>query len=195
MKKILFIGLFLLPFIGFAQERGVGIRLGEPFSITYRDFISDYISYEGMIGLAGVNSSSYYLRDFENNPPQDNAFHQNNSAKRGVSLNGRLAYNDDFSEAFGIEKGYLMGYAGLGLQFRTTNASYQYTLNQVNPDQPVQQEERTNVDFGGEVFLGVEYYFDETPISVFGEAGFFLELLDRVGHVKGQGGVGVRYIF
>jgi hypothetical protein len=57
------------------------------------------------------------------------------------------------------------------------------------------EEQRTNVDFGPEAFIGAEYYFDDLPINIFAEAGFFLELLDRVGHVKGQGAIGIRYIF
>lgn len=192
--RILFIILFL-PFLSFAQERGVGIRLGEPISITYKDFLSDYISYEFMIGSGGVNSSSYYQRDFENNPPESNSFLVSNSAKKGVSLNARMAYHEDFTDAIGIEKGYLLGYAGAGVQFRSVQVTYLYTVSAVNPGLVPKQEERNNIDFGPEAFVGGEYYFDDVPISIFAEVGIFIELLDRLSHVKGQGGIGVRYIF
>ncbi len=195
MRKAIVFLLLILPFLSNAQERGVGVRFGEPFSITYKDFISDYISFEGMIGSAGVNSSSYYQRDFENNPPDGNAFYRSNSVKKGVSINARLAYHEDFSEAFGIDKGYILGYAGAGAQFRTTNVTFTYTLDQIDPEQPGLQEERTNVDFGPEAFVGFEYYFDDLPLNIFAEGGIFIELLDRIGHMKGQGGIGVRYVF
>ncbi len=195
MKYRLITLLVLLPFISFAQERGVGIRLGEPLSITYKDFISEYISIEGMIGSAGINGASYYQRDFETNLPQSNAFYISHSAKKGVSFNVRSAYHEDITDVFGITEGYLLGYGGVGVQLRTTKVSYSYTDGQTGTGSAIRVENRTNVDFGPEVFVGAEYYFDDVPISIFGEAGFFLELIDRIGHMKAQGGVGVRYLF
>lgn len=192
--RILFLFLFI-PSLSFAQERGIGVRLGEPLSITYKDFLSDYISYEFMIGSAGVNSSSYYQKDFDRNPPESNSFHVSNSAEKGVSINARMAYHEDFTDFFNIEKGYFLAYGGAGIQFRSNRVTYLYTVEQVNPGLTPKQEERSNVDFGPEVFIGGEYYFDDLPISLFAEAGLFVELLDRLGHVKGQGGIGIRYIF
>ncbi|WP_026968621.1 hypothetical protein [Algoriphagus terrigena] len=194
--KYRFIVLFaLLPFFSFAQERGIGIRLGEPLSLTYKDFIEDYLSYEVMIGMAGVNNSDYYRKDFENNPPASNSFYQSHSASKGVSINARVALNEDITDVFEITQGYLLGYAGAGVQIRTTNVNYSYFQNIASSaTQPLLTEDRTNFDFGPEAFAGAEYYFDETPISVFAEVGMFLELIDRV-NIKGQGGIGVRYLF
>lgn len=195
MKYQILLLFLLLPFIGLAQERGVGIRLGEPISLTYKDFIEDYLSYEIMIGSAGVNGSDYYRKDFENNPPSSNAFYQGHSAKKGVSINFRMALNEDITDLFEITQGYLLGYGGVGVQIRTTNVDYTYFQNTPgNPNQSLMREERSNFDLGPEAFAGAEYYFDETPISVFLEVGMFLELIDRI-NVKGQGGIGVRYLF
>jgi hypothetical protein len=58
----------------------------------------------------------------------------------------------------------------------------------------LQIENRTNGDLGPEAFVGAEYYFDPVPFSVFVEAGVFTELIDRA-HFKGQGGIGIRYLF
>jgi hypothetical protein len=190
--KILAIAFFI-PFLSMAQERGIGIRVGEPFSITYKDFISDYISVEGMIGSAGVNGASYYQRDFTNNPPTNNSFYIGHSVKKGLSLNARAAYHEDFTDSFGITQGYLLAYGGAGVQFRTTRVNYTYSVDQISGTN--QQEERVNADFGPEAFIGSEYYFSDLPMNVFAEFGLFVELLDRVGHMKAQGGVGVRYLF
>jgi len=192
--KIIILFMFL-PFLSQAQERSVGLRLGEPFAITYKDFLSDYISFEVMLGSGSVNGNSYYQRDFENNPPSSSAFYLSHGAKKGVSLHGRLAYNEDFTETFGIEQGYLLGYGGAGVQLRTTQVNYNYANGNPQSSVPILREDRTNVDFGPEAFVGAEYYFDDLPLNVFVEAGLFLELLDRVGHMKGQGGLGIRYIF
>lgn len=195
MKFWILILITFLPVLSFAQERGAGIRLGEPISLTYKDFIEDYLSYEIMLGSAGVNGSDYYRKDFENNPPSSNAFYQGHSAKKGVSLNFRVALHEDITDMFEITEGYLLGYGGAGIQIRTTNVDYSYFQNTPgNPNESLLSEERTNFDFGPEAFAGAEYYFDEAPISVFVEVGMFLELIDRI-NVKGQGGIGVRYLF
>ncbi|MFN3999642.1 hypothetical protein [Algoriphagus sp.] len=186
--------LFLLgPFLGYAQERGVGIRLGEPLSLTYKDFIEDYLSFEIMLGGAGVNGSDYYRKAFEKNPPTSNSFYQTHSASRGVSVNFRMALHEDITDVFEITQGSLLGYGGAGVQLRTTNVKYSYFQN--TPSNPsILREERTNLDIGPEIFAGAEYYFDNTPISVFVEVGMFLELIDRI-NFKGQGGIGIRYLF
>lgn len=193
--KFLFVFL-LIPMVGFSQERGAGIRLGEPFSLTYKDFLGDYLSFEIMVGAGSPNGRDYYQRSFENNPPSSNAFYLNHSAARGIALNGRMALHEDITDMFEISQGYLLGYVGAGAQLRTTNINYSYFRqgNQISPSQAPMSIKRTNVDFGPEAFAGAEYYFDETPISVFAEVGLFLELIDRV-NFKGQGGIGVRYLF
>jgi opacity protein-like surface antigen len=187
--------LLLLPAFSFAQERGIGLRLGEPLSLTYKDFIEDYLSYEVMIGMAGVNSSDYYRKDFESNPPSSNTFYQSHMASKGVSINARVALNEDITDVFEITQGYLLAYGGAGIQIRTTNVKYNYFQNIASSaTQPLLTDDRTNFDFGPEAFAGAEYYFDDTPISVFAEVGVYLELIDRI-NVKGQGGIGIRYLF
>lgn len=183
--------------LGIAQERGAGIRLGEPFSLTYKDFIEDYLSFEVMLGSGGVNGSNYYRRSFENNPPVSSAVFSGYSARRGVSINGRLALHEDITDMFEISEGYLLGYAGAGVQLRTIQVNYSYFRPNPNPAPGggiPEIEERSNLDLGPEAFVGAEYYFDEAPISVFAEIGVFLELIDRI-NFRGQGGIGVRYLF
>ncbi|WP_268035487.1 hypothetical protein [Algoriphagus sp. PAP.12] len=194
MKYRLLVLLLAFPFFSMAQERGVGVRIGEPFSITYKDFFDDYFSYELMVGTGSPNGGTYYQKDFDNNPPSSNSFYVNHNTQKGISLHGRVALHDDFTDMFDITEGYLLGYLGAGVQLRTTNVTYTYTEGQVGGSVPL-TEKRNNIDFGPEAFGGGEYYFDEIPISVFAEVGIFLELLDRVGHIKGQGGIGVRYLF
>lgn len=193
--KFCILFLFILsPFLSFAQERGAGIRLGEPLSLTYKDFIEDYLSYEIMLGGAGANGSDYYRKDFESNPPSSNAFYQSHAAKRGISINARLALHEDITDVFEITQGYLLGYGGAGLQLRTSNVDYTYFQSNPGGPETLRREKRSNFDLGPEVFAGTEYYFDETPISVFVEVGMFLELIDRF-NLKGQGGIGIRYLF
>mgnify|MGYP006896880815 CR=1 FL=1 len=132
MKYRLIILLVLLPLISFAQERGAGIRLGEPLSITYKDFLSEFISIEGMIGVAGINGASYYQKDFESNLPESNAFYISHSAQKGISFNVRSAYHEDITDIFGITEGYLLAYGGAGIQLRTTKVTDVYADGQTS---------------------------------------------------------------
>lgn len=188
--------LLLLPILGQAQERGLGFRFGDPFYISYKDFVRDYLSYEVLVGSGSINRDAYYQKSFNRRPPSSAATLVSLEGTRGVAVSFRMALHADFTNVFTLEGGYLLGYAGLGAQLRTTQVNYRYTQvsNTMNPPLPLQTENRTNGDLGPEAFLGAEYYFDPVPFSVFMEAGVFTELIDRA-HLKGQGGIGIRYLF
>lgn len=194
MKKIVLFFLLSIPLLGYAQEHHVGIRIGEPLALTYRTFLNEQFSLEGLVGRAGANSGQYYRRVFENNRPHPGAFYGSHSAAGGLSLNARGAYNEDISSEFDITQGTLLAYGGAGVQLRTVKVDYVY-YNDMGSAPIPQYEKRTNVDFGAEGFIGSEYYFDNLPMTVFAEVGLFLEILDRPGHVRLQGGIGARYLF
>ncbi|UCS95099.1 hypothetical protein KZP23_08835 [Echinicola marina] len=193
MKRLLLLVIFSLPVMAFAQEQSIGLRLGEPLSITYKTFIEEKISLEAMIGRGSSNSSSYYRRVFDNNKPAPGSFYVNHSSGGGLSLNGRVAYHEDVTSEFDITEGKLLAYGGAGLQLRSVGVEYAYYET---PDADIlRYESRNNVDFGPEVFGGGEYYLEELPITVFAEIGLMMEIVDRPGHIKLQGGLGVRYLF
>ncbi|WP_026333598.1 MULTISPECIES: hypothetical protein [Rhodonellum] len=194
MKKLLILAFAMLPLLTFGQETGIGLRLGEPLSITYKTFIDDVFSIEAMVGSAGANSAQYYQRAFDNNLPAPNAFYSGHSTSNSFSFNLRGAYHEDFTSDLNIESGYLLGYAGAGVQLRSVRVDYAYT-NPVSSGAPILRDRRTNIDFGPEIFGGAEYYFDDLPINVFAEIGLFMEVLNRFGHVRLQGAIGARYLF
>lgn len=193
MKKIVFLAFLVIPIFGFAQEDGVGLRLGEPLSITYKKFLDDQFALEAMIGRGGPNSANYYRRAFENRPTTPNAFYASHAASSGFTLNLRGMLHEDITDELNISEGYLLGYAGAGVQFRSIGVSYAYTDPSISP--AVFRDDRRNIDFGAEAFGGAEYYFNDLPISIFAEIGLFMEVLDRFGHLRLQGGIGVRYLF
>lgn len=194
MKKLILILLLSIPFIGYSQEHHVGIRIGEPLAITYKTYLDEQFSLEAMIGRAGANSGQYYRKVFENNRPNPGAFYGSHSASGGLSLNLRGAYNENISSEFDIVQGELFAYGGAGLQVRSAKINYVY-YNDMGTTPLPQYEKRTNIDFGAEGFIGSEYFFEDLPMSVFAEVGLFLEILDRPGHVRLQGGIGARYLF
>ena len=194
MKKAILFLLLTLPLFAYGQEHHLGIRIGEPLSITYKTFLNERFSVEGLIGSAGANSGAYYRRSFENNKPFPAALYNSHSSANGFSINARGAYNEDISAEFDIVQGELYAYAGAGVQLRTVRVDYVYR-NGVASSNDILYETRTNIDFGPEAFVGSEYYFEDLPLSVFAEIGLFLEILDRPGHFRLQGGLGARYLF
>ncbi|GGZ34001.1 hypothetical protein GCM10007049_29150 [Echinicola pacifica] len=193
MKKLLLLMLIGLPMMAAAQDQAVGLRIGEPLSITYRTWLEDKVSIEAMFGRGSANSSAYYRNVFNNNKPSPNALYVNENSSGGVSINARVAYHQDITAEFDITEGKLMAYGGAGLQLRSIRVEYAYEESPTM--QTLRYESKSNIDLGPEVFGGGEYYFEDWPVSVYGELGLLLELVDRPGHVKMQGGIGVRYLF
>lgn len=191
MKRLLLLAICLMPMSLLAQEPGIGLRMGEPFSITYKTFLDDHLSIEGMFGSAGPNSASYYRTAFENNRPGPNAFYIGHNTSSRWCMNFRMAYHEDITDMIGIESGYLLAYAGAGAQLRSVMVDYVYSQG----TNATFAEQRRNMDFGPEGFVGAEYYLDGIPLSVFAEFGIFMELIDRFGHFRLQGGIGARYLF
>jgi hypothetical protein len=195
MKKIILSCLIFLPLLVSAQEHQVGVRIGEPFSLSYKTFIQEKISVEGLVGRASPNSSQYYRRAFDNSPPVSSAIYTSHTTGDALSLNLRLAYHEDISGEFNITEGALFAFAGGGGQFRTLRANYIWTTPSPSGPNVFRNERRRNVDFGVEGFIGSEYYLEDLPISIFAEVGLFMEIVDRPGHLKLQGGIGARYMF
>src|SRR5680860_577311 len=126
MKKIILFLLCSAPLLAYSQEHHLGIRIGEPLSITYKTFLSEKFSAEGMIGSAGANSGQYYRRAFENNRPFSATTYSSQSVSNGFSLNFRGAYHENISVEFDIVEGALYAYGGAGLQLRSVRVHYVY---------------------------------------------------------------------
>jgi len=194
MKYIIFSLLIMVSFSTFAQQHQLGMRLGDPYGITYKTPMSDRFSVEAVLGRGSQNSSQYYKRTFENDRPVSSARYFSHQASGAISVQARGIYEASFTDDFNISKGEFTVYTGLGIQFRSANINYFYNTPNAEPGTAVVTEKRTNIDFGPEVFVGSAYYFEDLPISIFIEAGFLTEIVDRL-HVKAQGAIGVRYLF
>jgi hypothetical protein len=194
MKYLLSFLLILVASTLFAQQHQLGLRIGDPYGITYKTPVNDKFSVEGILGRGSQNSSQYYRRTFENSRPVSSARYFGHQVSGAFSLHVRGIYEESFSDDFNISEGDLTVYAGLGLQFRSVNIDYFYTTPNATPNTAEVRESRTNIDFGPEVFLGSAYYLEDLPIGFFIEVGFLTEIVDRL-HLKGQGAIGARYLF
>jgi hypothetical protein len=190
MKKL--IGIFILlgiTFGSYAQDRGIGIRLGAPMGITYKKYLPRNKAVEFGLGtLTNGWYNHYYensFNDFDQFEGYDYVSHRVRSA---VYLQGRyLLQNDIHIEGM---MGKLEWYWGIGGVAKFGNVEYNYRFNGI-----AGKEVRTDFDFGPEGILGMEYTFEDVPLTIFGEFSLMVEILDRPGIFRGLSGVGVRYNF
>lgn len=190
MKKL--IGIFILLGItlsSFAQDRGIGIRLGAPMGITYKKYLPRNKAVE--VGLGTLTNgwyNHYYensFNDFDRFEGYDYVSHRVRSA---VYVQGRyLLHNNIHIEGM---MGKLEWYWGLGGLVKFGNVEYNYRVNGI-PGKQI----RTDIDFGPEGIIGMEYTFEDVPLTIFGEFSLMVEILDRPGILRGLSGAGVRYNF
>ena len=86
--------------------------------------------------------------------------------------------------------GNLEWYWGVGGLVKFGSVEYRYRVNG-----NLEKQLRSDFDFGPEGILGMEYTFEDVPLTIFGEFSLMVEILDRPGIFRGMSGAGVRYNF
>jgi hypothetical protein len=185
-------GIFVLVFIMFgcvAQDRGIGIRLGAPMGITYKKYLPRNKAVEFGIGtLTNGWYDNYYEKSFHDFDQFEGYDYESHRVRSAVYLQGRyLLHNEIQIEGM---MGKLDWYWGIGGVAKFGSVEYRYRLNGI-----AGREIRTDFDFGPEGILGMEYTFEDVPLTIFGELSLMIEILDRPGILRGLSGVGVRYNF
>ncbi len=173
MKKTL-LGLTLgvgLSFSGWAQSKqydvwNVGLRLGEPFAVNFRSYISARNAVDVNVGLNGGILST-----------------RRNYGSQGQYRRAGLAIGANYLTHFALNgAGNFRAYYGFGGQ---VNSRRSY------PDRLAGDYER-RLSLGPTGAVGVEYIQFGTPYSFFGEGGLYVEALPRPFFTQLQLGLGVR---
>jgi hypothetical protein len=190
MKKLT--GIFLLLFLtfgAFAQDRGIGIRLGAPMGITYKKYLPRHKAVEFGIGtLTNGWYDNYYQKSFNDFDQFEGYDYVSHRVKSALYLQGRyLLHNEIQIEGM---MGKLEWYWGVGGLVKFGTVEYNYRFDGVPG-----KRNRTDFDFGPEGIIGMEYTFEEVPLTIFGEFSLMIEIVDRPGILRGLSGVGVRYNF
>ena len=175
---------------GYGQRQGIGLRLGEPTGITYKKYLPGNRAIEFGLGSSPRGwEYTYYRNSFEfHYPDHDHIAHR---ARSTVYLQGRYLIHNPIS-AQGVE-GKFDWYWGVGLLLKSALVEYRYQ-NENPPVNPVFKDDRRDIDFGPEGIIGVEYTFEDIPLSVYGEFDLLLEVADRRA-LRFLGGLGIRYNF
>ena len=172
MKK--YISIFTLSFlftgICNAQEQkwAVGARLGEPSGLNIRKYF-DENAFEINVGTYGGLWG------------QDRAYRKGHYQSVGLAVTANYLWHNNL---FGSET--TKYYYGFGGQFN--NRKY------FPSDQQMAQGVAT-LSIGGDALAGLEFFLKDSPLSIFMEAGLYVEVLPSPIFAHVQSGAGVRFNF
>jgi hypothetical protein len=173
--------------------QGVGLKLGDPFAVTFKFYVSERIALVADFGrTASALYKTYYEGLFNNYFPDPIDTLSLTSHKVTADWVGelKLLYHIDANE---LTKG-LKFYTGLGWQVRDTKLEYTYDVQE--PAEPMElTSTRRHQTQGITAIGGIEYANFGAPIAVFIETVLYYDLSKDKGWTRLQGGVGIRYIF
>jgi hypothetical protein len=168
MKKIFCIVFILcLSFSGFSQYKpwAIGAKLGDPSGLTIRHYLKN--DKNAIEFNLGVYGALWGLRS---------PYREGNFDGAGVSFNALYLWHKQLNQSL------LSVYYGFGLQM--TSRSYLVNRNQLSSS-----------GMGGIGEAGLEYAIPNSPLSVFGEMGLYVELIPSPSYIHPQGGIGARVNF
>lgn len=175
-----------------AQDRSLGLRVGYPLGISYKGYIHSNRAVEFLIGTMPPGwNSRYYERSFGTYRDFDQYSYLSHNVRSTFYLQGRYLFQYDIPVQ-GME-GKLDWYWGAGALLKFASVSYQYQTRE--PPNNSYFETVTDIDFGPEFMAGMEYTFEDVPITLFGEVSVLIELANRPLVFRGFAGVGGRLRF
>jgi hypothetical protein len=191
MKKLICGVVLSLFFLStYAQDRGIGVRLGNPMGVTYKKYFPRL--HKAVEFGIGTGYSSWYPHYYENSFNHLDRYegydYVSHDVKSSLYLQGRyLLQNDIHIEGM---MGTLEWYWGAGGLMKISQVDFRYRDLDV-----IRTDSRTDIDIGPEGILGMEYTFEQVPLTIFGEFSLMIEIVDRPAALRGFSGVGVRYNF
>lgn len=191
MKKSLF--LLLLSLAGYhvnaqkpnLEDWGIGVRLGDPTGITAKKYLDSKHAIEFNVGRTW-----YWGYDYESRfGSREDRIFINYGQNRGLCLQAHYLWNQELVQVLSG----LQWYYGLGPQLRFNSYRYRFFNNQ--NQLIVFEERRTHLGIGVDGVTGLEYTFDEVPITVFADIALYIEALTDPFWFTFHTGVGARYRF
>lgn len=178
--------------------QGIGVKLGDPFAITYKFYASKDFAFALDFGSAASGLYNKYHR--ENFPlyiqPDTLTANQSisylgHTVKSEWVGEAKILYHHDASK---LLKG-LQWYIGAGWQWRKLAIDYEYFLEISLSENEIGKFNVDRFTMGPTGALGMEYSYFELPISAFMEIEAFSDIKEDPGWIRFQGGVGLRYVF
>ncbi|MTI41610.1 hypothetical protein [Fulvivirga lutimaris] len=178
--------------------QGIGIKVGDPFAITYKFYAAKNfaIAIDGGKAASGLYSG-YHRENFQDLiEPDTLGFDQGvgylgHIVKKEWVLEGKALYQRDASK---VLKG-LQWYVGAGWQWRNTDIQYEYLLEISFDENEINILDESYLTMGPVAVLGIEYSYFTIPVSAFMEIEWYTDVVQDPGWQRFQGGVGLRLIF
>jgi len=180
--------------------QGIGIKLGDPFALTYKFYASRKLAFSIDAGkTASGLYSEYYRNAFMDYMPDSLMASESiqllsHDVISNILLEGKFLYQWDAEK---ISRG-LQVYTGVGWQWRSANIKYEYLYTDTSPGgsgSTVGTLTQNRFTYGPVIILGFEYANFSIPISAFIEVEWFSDVGLDPGYSRFQGGVGLRYVF
>ena len=203
MRKLLLIALSVMALNTIAQDKGVGLRFGDLNGVTFKMY-DDKTDLEFGFGNAqyiydNFDYNNYFINDwYVNNPqPYTDIEYLNYSRSQPIAFHVRYLFHKDLNKIGEENVKNLVWYYGLGAQFRSRSIiyNYRYKVSADNNWYYNSTGKLRDIDLGAEGIVGLEYTFQEAPISIFADINLFLEIVDDPFSSWFQGGLGARYKF
>ncbi|MEM9857573.1 MAG: hypothetical protein AAF843_09460 [Bacteroidota bacterium] len=185
------VGLLCFAHLSFAQrfDRGIGLRVGDPFGISYKQYGNNRAALEFTLGTTSRNRHNAYYKDkFKSINDFDRFNYSDHTVDFTLAAQGRYLLHYSFPANV---EGRLDWYWGLGAHLRLSTLEYAY----FDESESLSFDERTNFDLGPEGIIGMEYELQDYPIVGFGEFSLLGELVDQPLKFRLFAAVGVRYAF
>jgi hypothetical protein len=180
--------------------QGIGIKLGDPFAITYKYYFNKRIAVAVDVGKASSGLYNRYFREkFDQYAVRDTFSNKEATIeyythKVLADLIGEVKFLYHFDASM-VSQG-LQLYVGAGWEWKNTKLQYDYTYKAdvFSPDKFGRFTE-TRFTMGPQAVIGIEYAYFKIPISAFMELEYFADVQADPGWRRAEGGVGLRYVF
>ncbi|QZE15294.1 SH3 domain-containing protein [Halosquirtibacter laminarini] len=185
---------------------GVGVRLGDPSGVTIKKELQGHaleLSVGSTYVLSGKKYDDRYYNDHFNDWYHDMNYHYDDFQYIGYDISTPIAVQLHYLTQKDIHRlgdnavRGLSWYYGFGGQFRFQTYTYDYRYK-VHGDKTwyyTTGDKETDIDFGVDGVIGLEYTFSNAPISIFMDFTTMIEVFDNPFQFWFQGGLGVRYRF
>lgn len=184
---------------------GLGIKLGDPFALTYKFYPNKRFSFAVDFGKASSGLYNRYFREkFQHYVQEGGDTLSDNSSLTYSFHRVRLDLIGELKALYHVEADKispgLQVYVGAGWQWKNTRLKYDYFYNRRAPGGGELVNEfrsfaRQRVTMGPQVVVGIEYAYFKLPVSAFMEVEYFADIQLDPGWQRFEGGVGLRYIF
>ena len=177
---------------------GLGIKVGDPFAITYKFYPSKSIGFviDGGKAASGLYSK-YYRENFDNLTEPDTLTsdqsinYLSHIVNSDYVVEAKLLFQRDASK---LLKG-LQWYLGAGWQWKSISIQYEYQAILSFDRNEIGTFDESFSAMGPVAVVGIEYSYFTIPIAAFMEIEWFTDIANDPGWQRLQGGVGLRYVF